>query len=47
MGMRVRLTPSTARSDGGPTLYGGTPARVLYVLPTRRGCSRTRTRSRS
>ena len=33
MGMRVRLTPSTARSDGGRTLYGGTPARVLYLLP--------------
>jgi mycofactocin glycosyltransferase len=33
LGMRVRLTPSTARSDGGRTLYGGTPARVLYLLP--------------
>jgi hypothetical protein len=33
MGMRVRLTPSTSRSDGGRTLYGGTPARVLYLLP--------------
>ncbi len=33
MGMRIRLTPSTARSDGGRTLYGGTPARVLYLLP--------------
>jgi mycofactocin system glycosyltransferase len=33
IGMRVRLTPSTARSDGGRTLYGGTPARVMYLLP--------------
>jgi mycofactocin system glycosyltransferase len=33
IGMRVQLTPSTARSDGGRTLYGGTPARVMYLLP--------------
>ncbi|MDQ1484191.1 MAG: mycofactocin glycosyltransferase [Actinomycetota bacterium] len=33
MGMRVRLASSTARSDGGRTLFGGTPARVLYLLP--------------
>jgi mycofactocin system glycosyltransferase len=33
VGMRVRLAPSTTRSDGGRTLYGGTPARVLYLLP--------------
>src|SRR5450631_269878 len=33
MGMRVRLTARTTRSDGGRTLYGGTPARVLYLLP--------------
>jgi mycofactocin glycosyltransferase len=32
MGMRVRLAPGTARSDGGRTLYGGTPARVVYLL---------------
>jgi mycofactocin system glycosyltransferase len=33
MGMRVRLAAGTARSDGGRTLFGGSPARVLYLLP--------------
>ena len=35
-GLRVRLGTSTQRTDGGRTLFGGSPARLLYLQPRAR-----------
>jgi mycofactocin system glycosyltransferase len=39
-GLRVRLDPDVRRVDGGRTLFGGSPARLLYLKPAAVGLIR-------